>query len=164
MVNESSRRGSLYFLLLMAVTIITPRNLMSFNYLFFTLYLGIYVVIWWKILRYMWLYNIEDDPRQWVDFLVYDLIYMIGLPVIIHLIAFWVGESLWRDGMYNLVVQIAYYGMLLFTVFLKFVLMRSRFQFFYRYVITLLFILGNAIILNQIYTIWYGLNYMGQGF
>lgn len=164
MVNESSKKGSLYFLLLCASTILVPRGLFDFSYLGFSVIILFYIIVWWKILRYMWLYNIEDDPKQWKDLMVYDLIYMLGLPILTHLIVLVVGDSMWREGRGYLIVQVMYFALLFIGAIFKFSLMRTKFQYFYRFVITMAFIISNIFSVWLIYNLWYGIHNLGQGF
>ena len=164
MVNKSSKHGVLIYLGLVLLAFFTPKNIMDSSYIGILAFYLFFFIIWARTLRHMWYYNIEDDPRQWKDFLAYDMIYMLGLPILVHIFMFKIGEPLFRETRNDMIFQFGYYFMIISAVIIKFGLMRTRFQFFYRFVIMLLFILANALITHFFFNIWYGLNHMGQGF
>lgn len=150
------------YVLLALTALLVPSNIMELSRFWFYIVIGLYVYLWYKNMRRLW-YKINDNnPDDNWDFLIYDLIYILGLPIIFNLIMFKVGRGLFEEPLYFW----AYYGMVGFIVLLKFVLMKSKSKNYYvfRYVITILFIMGNIIVINQILNMWYGLNYLGQGF
>lgn len=150
------------FILLALTAFIVPKNIMDLPRFWFMLLVGLYIYLWYKILKRLWYQLNDNDPKDNWDFLIYDLIYILGLPIIFNIIMLKVGRGLFEDPFWFY----AYYGFVGIIVLMKFILMASKSKHYYvfRYAITMLFILGNLIVVNQILNMWYGLNFMGQGF
>ena len=150
------------YILLALTALMVPKNIMDLSRFWFNLMIAAYVFLWYKNLRRLWFKVNDNDPRDNWDFLIYDLIYILGLPIIFNLIMFKVGR-----GLFNSTLQyVFYYGILGFIVILKFALMGSRSKHYYvfRYVITVLFVMGNIVVINAILSMWFGMNFLGQGF
>lgn len=150
------------YLLLAFSAFLVPESVMDLPYILFLVLIGGYTYFWFKNLRKLYFQLNENHPKDNWNFLVYDLIYILGLPVIFNIIMFKVGRNLFNDMFYA-------YGYYLFvgvSVFVKLLLMANKGKAYYvfRFVITLLFITGNLFIINQIFYMWHGINFMGQGF
>jgi hypothetical protein len=141
---------------------LVPASIMNLTYFWFLAFVAIIVFIWYKILRKLWYKLNDNDPKDNWDYLVYDLIYILGLPIIFNIVMFKVGRNLFNEPLYFY----AYYIIVGVIVVMKLLLMASvtKHYYIFRFAITILFVLGNAIIVNQIMNMWYGINFLGQGF
>ena len=158
--TKRSLKGLGYYWLLALTALLVPSNLMDASQTLIYIVVGFYVYLWYRILKFIWLKLVEDDDKYRWDFLIYDLIYMFGLTIIFNFMMLKVGRNLWHveAAMY------AFYGGMFIVLFIKIILMKSRFYHMVRYVITWLFILGNLLVINQFLTMWFGMNFLGQGF
>lgn len=164
MVNKSSKIGVGLYIVLLLLAFLTPKGIMDQSYFVILLFLLFFIIIWLRILKYMWYHNIEDDGKQWVDFLAYDMIYMVGLALIIHIMIYQTGFTVFRDTRESQVFKYIYYTLLFLAVIIKFSLMRTRFQFFYRFVIKVMFVSLNVFSVQLFFSIWWGIRNLGQGF
>ena len=88
MKNWNSMYGMIVILLLALSTFFVPKSLISFSYILFFLVLSFYVVIWIVILKYMKSNNLSDYEHQAYDYLIYELIYLLALPLIFYLLMY----------------------------------------------------------------------------
>lgn len=164
MVNKSSRYGVLMYIALALLAFLIPSNIMDYGYGAIFLMFLFFIGSWLAILRYMWYHNVEDDGKQWPDLLVYDMIYMLGLAIIVHIMIGQTEYTVFRETIEANVFKFIYYFLLIVAVVIKFSLMRTRLQFFYRFVIKVLFVSLNVFSVQLFFTIWWGIRNLGQGF
>ena len=164
MVNKSSTLGIGLYLILVILAFFTPNNIMDYSYGIILIFLLFFIISWLRILRHMWYHNVEDDGKQWKDFLAYDMIYMLGLALIIHIMIWQTDYAVFRETREANVFAVIYYSMLVIAVIVKFSLMRTKFQFFYRFVIKVMFISLNVFSVQLFFSIWWGIRNLGQGF
>lgn len=155
-----TRKALLAYTGLALSALLVPNNFVHYSQVAFTFLIGVYVILWYKILRYLWFRtNSQDDKDRW-DYLIFDIIYIVGLPIILNLMVVGIGRGLFVE----LYMAVIYYLVVVVILLVKLALMKSRVYHMVRFVITLLFLMMNVIVLQQIFNIWYGVNYLGQGF
>ena len=92
--KPSTRKALQFYGLLALSAFLVPKNFVTYNQFVFTFIIVAYVFGWYRVLRYLWFRsNSNDDKYRW-DFLVYDLIYILGLPIILNIMMIKVGRPL----------------------------------------------------------------------
>ena len=88
MVNDNTKYGMIAYFILASSALLVPRNLMDFSHTWYSVIIGIYVVLWIMILQYL-NKNIKSDyEHQVYDHLLIHMLYLLGLPIIYYLILF----------------------------------------------------------------------------
>lgn len=151
MNNRNSIYGILGIILLALSTYLAPNDLINYSYILFFLVLSFYVVIWILILKYLKNNNLSDYEHQTYDYLIYELIYLLGLPIIFYLLLFNVGESVWHIPF----LEKTYLIMLALLTFFRVVLFKTKHAAMASFSVLSLCPLLNIIIVNQIFFIWY---------
>ena len=154
MINNDSKYGIMLYFLLIFATFFVPRGLMNFTYNYFLLVVGFYIVSWIMILVYLHRNNKSDYDYQMYDFLIFDLLYIFGLPIILYSIMFNLGEDIWQYP----VLEKVYLTCLIFIGSIKVITFRTKHSGIVQFSILVFFPLANLIIINQIFSIWYIIN------
>jgi len=158
--KPSTRKALQFYGLLALSAFLVPKNFVTYNQFVFTFIIVAYVFGWYRVLRYLWFRsNSNDDKYRW-DFLVYDLIYILGLPIILNIMMIKVGRPLFVHAY----IAWIYYLAISIILPVKLLMMRTRFYYMVRFVILMLFFLLNVVVIQQIFNIWYGVHFLGQGF
>ncbi len=164
MINKSSYISLGLYTVLILLSLLTPKSLMSYGYMTVLLFNLFFIIAWLRILKYMEYNIISDHPKHWKDALAFDMLYMVGLPLIMHIVFYKVGEPLFRDDIASVFNQYVYYIILFIAVLLKFSFMRTKHQYFYRFAIRVLFVSINVFTIQIFFSTWWGINNLGQGF
>lgn len=159
-IREETKKGLYLYLAVAVSALLVPKGFVYFHQVWFTLTVAFFVFLWFKVLRFLYFrINMEDDSYRW-DMLVYDSIYILGLPIIINIMVIGIGRPLFV----NFYMAVIYYLAVVVVMLVKLIMMRTQYYYMVRFVLTVLFILMNVVIVQQVFNIWYGLNQLGQGF
>ena len=154
MVNDNTKYGMIAYFILASSALLVPRNLMDFSHTWYSVIIGIYVVLWIMILQYL-NKNIKSDyEHQVYDHLLIHMLYLLGLPIIYYLILFKAGESMWELGF----VEVIYLSVLFLFVLAKLVSFKNKHAGIVNFSVIMVTPLANLIIINQILTVWYVIN------
>ncbi len=159
-LNTHTKYSLLAYITLVCSIFLIPKSFIYYSYFPYLFIIGGYIFVWIMILRYM--RNNNDMEYSWIsiDILVFDLIYILGLPIIFNLLMYHAGEELWPI---HVLANIYYICIGIITV-IKIISFKTRHSGMVRFSILILFPLANLVVINQIFNVWYIINYMSAGF
>ena len=83
--KNNSIIGFIFYILMFATALTMPRSIFWINYTVFVGIILFFVAAWIVLLLYLRQNLVHDYENQMMDYYVFDLIYLWGLPIIIFL-------------------------------------------------------------------------------
>ena len=159
-LNTHTKYSLLAYITLVCSIILIPKNFIYYSYFPYLLIIGGYIFVWVKILRYM--RNNNDMEYDWIslDILIFDLLYILGLPIIFNLLMYRAGEELWPIH----ILAYIYYICIGIIAIIKVISFKTRHAGMVRFSILFLFPLANLVVINQIFNVWYVINFLSGGY
>ena len=153
-------KSLLIYVILLLTTFLVPNKVIEYSYIPFFLVLIFYVGTWYLVLKGLNRHMRNDYRFHNIDFLIYDVYYIIGLPIVMYLLAYNVDVELWQFD----VLQTIHLWFMGIFIALRLILYRTKHVVMVRVAVVYMLPLANFIILNQLFTAWYISNFMSFGY
>ncbi len=159
-LNTHSKIGLLIFLGMIGACFLVPTDFFEYSYYWFSLVVIVPIIILGFMLRYLHKNNNMEYNYVRYDVLVFDLLYMLALPILYTVLMARTGRPLWH---LPYIGEIYYIGLGIITI-LKLVSVSNRHAGIARFSIIVGFPLINLIVINQVYSVWYIWTYWSLGY
>lgn len=147
--GKNSIIGVLFYILLFATALTMPREIFWINYSMFVGIVLFFVVSWLILLLYLRQNLVHDYENQMMDYYVFDLIYLWGLPIIIFL---FISRTGWPIYQSIFIFYFHFISLLIFTFF-RTVLFNTRHGGVMRLIVKFTFPMINLLIIDRIFNI-----------
>ena len=160
MFDNTTYKGlAIYGTMLLAILLV-PKNVLEYTYYPFLAVNMVFIVSWLFLIKFLKNGIHKEYEYQRIDYMFYDLVKIIGLPIIFYTIMFYLGFDLWKAK----VVEYIYLFCLISLVLFKILLYKTKHAGMVRFSTIVLTPLINLVIINQMLTIWFIYNFMSNGY
>jgi|GEM_PF-3481958 len=159
-MGYNTKNGIKMYLLLLFTSFFVPKDIMYYPYLPVMMVVVFYVGSWLFILKYIGGNYGQDSKTGDIDYLYYDLLRLIGLPIIFYIIIEKTGLPFWEEP----VIEIFYLFWLTVVVIFKIINYKNKHSGIVRFVTIWLTPIINIVIINQFLTVWFIWTYLSFGY